>query len=83
MTKRHWNLRGMSLEQIMATSAAAFDDLFEEIIGNAENICRDHGGTQKEIESITRLAAKELEECRAEHLKELRSWLEHGGQTLQ
>jgi hypothetical protein len=57
MTKRHWDLRGMSLAEVMAVSALALDMR-----------CRDHGATEDEIESARELQRQMLEKQRDESL---------------
>ena len=83
MTKRHFDLRGMSLDQIVATAAAAFDERFEEAIDDAASMVRDHGGTEDEIEAMCERSRQMLEQGRKAELAELRAWLERGGEPLQ
>ena len=75
MTK-HWDLRGMNMAEVMATSAAALDETFDEMVDNAGKLCRDHGGTEDEIESVRELQRQWLEEERDVYLAKLRGWLE-------
>ena len=75
MMKRHWNIRGMNLDEVMAVTAMALDETFEEMVDNAGKLCRDHGGTEEEIKSVRDFQRQQLEECRAAKLDELRSWL--------
>ena len=59
MTKqRHYNVRGMNLDQIMALSAASLDEWAEEAVDNAGKLCRDLGGTEDEIEAMRELQRK-------------------------
>jgi hypothetical protein len=80
--KRHWDLRGMNMAEVMATSATALSEIFEEMIGNAGTLCRDHGGTEDEIESVRELQRRWLEGDRDVQLAKLRGWLERGGKSL-
>ena len=82
MRKRHWNVRGMNLDQVMSVSAAALDETFEEMVDNAGNLCRDHGGTEEEIETVRDWQRQQLERDRDEHLAKLRAWLKRGGEGL-
>jgi hypothetical protein len=82
MRKRHWDIRGMNLDQVMAVSAAALDETFEEMVDNAGNLCRDHGGTEDEIESMREWQRQRLTEGRDEQLAKLRAWLERGCESL-
>ena len=80
---RHWDVRGKSLDQVMTISAEAFDEALEEMIDNAGNLCRDHGGTEDEVESAREMQRQSLMEVRDEKLIELRRWLERGCESLQ
>jgi hypothetical protein len=74
MMKHH----GMNLDQIAAT-AAFVDENFDDWIDKAGDIARAHGGTEDEIEAMRELQREWL----AQDRKELRAWLERGGETLQ
>jgi len=66
----------------MKKASDALDASFERIVDSAGILCRKHGGTEEEIESMRELQRKWLEEYRAEHLDGLRAWLERGGATV-
>ena len=74
MTK-HWDLRGMNMAEVMATSAAALDETFDEMVDNAGKLCRITAAPN-EIELVCELQRQWLEEERDVNLAKLRGWLE-------
>jgi hypothetical protein len=83
MTKRHWNIRGMGLDEVMAISAAALDETFEEMIDNAGKLRRAHGGTEEEIETVRDWQRQQLERDRNEQLAKLRAWFLRDCESLR
>lgn len=81
--KRHWNLRGMNMAEVMATTATALDESFEEMICNAGDLCRDMGGTEGEIDSMRELQRDWLEAERGAYLAQVRGWLDRDCKSLQ
>ena len=75
-------LRGMNLERIVATAAAAFDERAQAMIDGAADIVRDHGGTEDEVESFCDLQRQRFERDRDEQLAKLRAWLQRGCEYL-
>ena len=51
-------------------------ETFDEMVDNAGKLCRDHGGTEDEIELVCELQRQWLEEERDVYLAKLRGWLE-------
>ena len=80
--KRHWNVRGMDLDQLMTTTASALDEVCEELIEDAANIVRDHGGDDEDVEAMRDLKRQQFEQCRTAQLAKLRAWLQRGGEYL-
>jgi hypothetical protein len=74
-------MRGMGLEEIIATSMRAFDERIEELVADAGAMCRDHGGTEDEIEFFMDMQRQRLAPERVAFEKKLRLQFEHGCNT--
>jgi hypothetical protein len=74
----------MTIEEIMAKAAAHMEALAAESTSNAIDMLYDTGFPEpEEIEAFTKWYSELLRLDKIENLKQLRAWLERGGEPLQ
>jgi hypothetical protein len=73
----------MAKDQAVLKATQLLDGVLEELVDDAFNFIRDHGGTIQESEVWAARRRRELEAARVTQLAKLRAWLAHDGESLQ
>jgi len=79
---QHYDLTGMTVEQVIAISMQAFDERVEELVEHAGQMCREHGGDESEVEFFMQMQRERLAPEREAFHKKLRLAFEHGCKEL-
>ena len=76
------DIRGKSLDQVMAISEAQVRQLIESKLLDYEDVLRSQGATPTEFAAEMERARADMEASISENLARLRAWLARGGESL-